>query len=231
MHHFRRFVVLAVLAACAQSCATVGAPAPTSSTPGGVPASAATAEPGSSPEASGLAAFQIDPSSSEARFVIDEVLNGSPNTVVGATSQVSGEIRADPEDPSRSVVGPISIDAGSLTTDNGFRNQALSRFILQTNDFPTITFTSTAIDGLPSPAAQGQAYTFTLTGDLTIRDATRPVTFQVSLTVESADRLTGSATATVHRSDFDLSIPSVPQVAEVSDDVILQFDFTAVRAG
>ena len=76
-----------------------------------------------------------------------------------------------------------------------------------------------------------QTYTFRLTGDLTIRDTTRSVTFEVTLTVQSADRLSGSATATIERSEFGLSIPSVPQVAEVSNEVILEVDFIAVRTG
>jgi len=41
----------------------------------------------------------------------------------------------------------------------------------------------------------------------------------------------GRATATVRRADFGLTIPSVPQVAGVSEDVLLEFDFTAVRNG
>ncbi len=33
--------------------------------------------------------YTIDQTSSQARFVVDEVLNGSPTTVVGTTNQVS----------------------------------------------------------------------------------------------------------------------------------------------
>ena len=124
-----------------------------------------------------------------------------------------------------------SWSAESFVTDNGFRNRAIHRFILEANNFPAITFVCTALEGLPSPASVGQTYAFRLTGDLTIRDTTRSVTFEVTLTVESADLLSGSATATIEGSEFGLSIPSVPQVAEVSTEVILEIDFTAVRTG
>jgi polyisoprenoid-binding protein YceI len=91
-----------------------------------------------------------------------------------------------------------------------------------------VTFTPTALVGLPETVAVGESFSFQITGDLTIRDITRSVTFDVTVNAEAADRLTGSARATVLRSDYGLTIPSVPQVAEVSDEVILELDFTAL---
>jgi polyisoprenoid-binding protein YceI len=233
----RRFLIpvlalTALVSACAgtspesPTAAPAGQPTPTSGSSGGPAAT----EPVSSPDGE-AATFQIDAASSEARFVIDEVLSGSPNTVTGTTQEIAGIIQVNPSEPSLSIVGPITVDAASLATDNNLRNGAIRRFILQASDFPVIAFTSTAVEGLPAPAAESETYTFSLVGNLTIRDITRPVTFEVTITVESNDRLSGSATATIQRSDFDLSIPSVPQVAEVSSDVILEIDFTAVRSG
>src|SRR5262245_56870377 len=54
--------------------------------------------------------FVIQPDTSQARFVIDEVLRGVSNTVVGSTSQVAGQIAADPTQPSGAQVGTIQID-------------------------------------------------------------------------------------------------------------------------
>jgi polyisoprenoid-binding protein YceI len=235
----RRFLIpLLALAAIASACsgtspssptlAPAEQPAPTSGS--GASGGPAATEPVSS-GAGEAAVFQIDAAASEARFVIDEVLNGSPNTVTGTTQVISGVIQVNPSQPSLSVVGPITVDAASLSTDNNLRNGAIRRFILQASDFPVIAFVSTAVEGLPAPATAGETYSFTVTGDMTIRDITRPVSFGVTITVESSDRLTGSATATIQRSDFDLDIPSVPQVAEVSSDVILEIDFSAVRSG
>ena len=47
--------------------------------------------------------------------------------------------------------------------------------------------------------------------------------------VVSEDRIEGSGSAVVLRSDFGLQIPSVPNVANVSDEVILEIDFVAER--
>jgi polyisoprenoid-binding protein YceI len=233
----RLLIPLLALASFASACGgtaastpTLAPAEPTSPSPStGAAGGPAATEPTSS-GAGEAGAFQIDAATSEARFVIDEVLNGSPNTVTGTTQVISGVIQVDPSQPALSIVGPITVDAASLSTDNNLRNGAIRRFILQANDFPVIGFVSTAVEGLPAPATAGETYTFTVAGDLTIRDITRPVTFEVTITVESNDRLTGSAAATIQRSDFDLDIPSVPQVAEVSSDVILEIDFSAVRS-
>jgi hypothetical protein len=53
------------------------------------------------------------------------------------------------------------------------------------------------------------------------------VTFDVSAILESDERLVGSAETTVLRSDFNLTIPDVPFVANVGEDVTLKLDFVA----
>lgn len=232
MKSLRRSMPLVALALLAQGCAALGPSTPPTATQEAAPTSASTT---GAPEATppsgleGSARFRIDPGSSEVRFSIDEILRGSPNTVVGVTREVSGELLADPAEPGLSSVGPISIDAGSFVTDNGFRDRAIDQFVLEARRFPSLTFVSTAVGDIPAAVAPGESLAFSLTGNLTIREITLPVTFAVSLTVESADRLVGTASATILRSDFALTIPSVPQVAEVSEEVILQFDFTAER--
>jgi polyisoprenoid-binding protein YceI len=172
--------------------------------------------------------FEIVQTESEARFLIDEVLNGSPNTVVGVTDQVAGEIAVYPDDPTRSRIGTIRVNARTLTTDNDFRNRAIKNRILNTDAYEFVTFTPTALVGLPASAALGESYAFRVVGDLTVRDVTRPVTFDATIKPTSDTRLEGSARTTVLYPDFGLSIPKVPSVASVEDEVILELDFVAV---
>jgi len=47
---------------------------------------------------------------------------------------------------------------------------------------------------------------------------------------ESTTRLTGTATTVVNRGDYNLTIPSVPNVANVGEDVTLEIDFVAEAA-
>ena len=183
------------------------------------------AAPGSEPRT-----FVIDPAQSEARFIINEVLLGAPTEVTGATNQVEGTIEIDPAAPGETVLSPVVINARELKTDRNLRDRAIRRFILQSADdkYQFITFTPTAIEGLPASAGAGDSLAFTVSGDLTIRDITAPVTFEVSLTADSDTQVSGLAQATVQRATFDLQIPSAPGVADVTDDVRLELSFVAV---
>lgn len=255
MHHIQRFavgavvlVLLLVMAACVPA-ASEPAPAaeapvaevevtempPAEEAPTDEPAEEVEPAAESSMESDAAASegpitFQIDPAQSSVRFILDEVLRGQPTTVVGEGSGISGDVTVDVANPSATAIGPITIDARSLETDNGMRNQAIGRFILQHNqdDFQYITFTPTAIDGLPESAAVGEEMSFAVTGDLTIRTVTQPVTFDVTVVPESETILRGSGQTQVLRSDFDLQIPNVPSVANVTDEVQLEIDFVAV---
>jgi len=173
---------------------------------------------------------QIVPEESEVRFLIDEVLNGAPKTVVGTTNQVAGEIAVDPNDPGQTRVGVIQVNARTLATDSGMRNRTIANRILQTGQYEFITFTPTSIVGLPEQGAIGQAYTFQMVGDLTIRDVTQQVTFDVSATAQSENRLEGTARTAVRYADYGISIPSVPQVASVGDEVKIEIDFVAAAS-
>ncbi len=173
------------------------------------------------------ATFTIDSAASQVRFQLDEDLRGARTTVVGTTDQVAGQLSVNLADLSQTQVGLIQINARTLATDNNFRNRAIQNEILDTGDFEFITFTPTAVEGLPASAAIGEAITFTLVGDLTIRDITLPATFTVEATAVSDTQITGTATAVVNRADFGLQIPSVPNVANVEEEVELYIDFTA----
>ncbi|HRJ45708.1 MAG TPA: YceI family protein, partial [Caldilineaceae bacterium] len=198
------------------------------------PASAPAAEATKAPEAEApvpggdTITFAVDPAQSEARFVINEELMGSPKTVIGVNNGVSGEVTVNPRDPASVAIGPIVIDANTFVTDSDRRNGAIRRFILQSTSYPTITFAPTTIEGVPASVAVGDTFALQVTGDLTIREISRAETFAVSVTVVSESELRVSGETQVLRENYELTIPSVPSVANVTNEVQLQFDFVAV---
>ncbi len=175
--------------------------------------------------------FRIDSNSSQATFTLTEDLMGKPNTVVGKTNQIAGDILVDLNRPSNSQIGTIRIDARTLATDSGMRDRMMRSRILQSSQdqYEFINFAPNAIAGLPDKVTPGQSYTFKITGNLTVRDVTKPVTFDATakLVAGSPAQLEGTATTTVHRADFNLQIPNVPSVANVSDEVKLDLSFVA----
>lgn len=182
------------------------------------------------PSAAGPRTFTIVQDRSEVRFVIDEVLRGQPTTVAGANKLVTGEVLIDPANPALSQIGTISVDAGGFVTDNNQRNGAIRNFILVPSRYPTITFTPTAISGLPASVAAGESVAFQVTGHLTVLAATNPVTFDLTVTAVSEDEISVSGRTTIARGDYGVTIPRVPFVANVGDEVVLELDLVAVAA-
>lgn len=174
--------------------------------------------------------YQIDPTASSAQFVVDEVLRGSPKTVVGTTNQVAGQIAASLNDMDAAQVGTITINARTLSTDDNSRNRMLQNQILQTDQHEYITFVPKQMIGLPDSAAPGQSFTFQMVGDLTIRGTTNETTFDVAVTPTADNALQGNASTTIKYADFGVSIPKVPAVAGVADEVGLRLDFVAKTA-
>jgi polyisoprenoid-binding protein YceI len=173
--------------------------------------------------------FSIVQSESEARFIIEEILNGAPKTVIGVTNQVAGQIQIDANDLDATRLGTIQVNARTLTTDNESRNRAIKNRILFTDQFEFISFTPTELIGLPQSVSAGEPFRFQIIGALTVRDVTLPVTFEAEVTPISATELQGSASTVILYKDYGIQIPSVPSVAGVDEDVRLEIDFVARR--
>lgn len=167
---------------------------------------------------------------SKASFTVNEVLRGEPKTVVGITEDVTGDIALDAA-AGKARIGLIAIDARTLLTDSRARNGMLSKFILKSaepgNEY--ITFKPTSVDGLPAAIDAGAPFDFAITGDLTVKGTTKPVTFKAAAQLAPGDKIVGKADATILYKDFGISIPNVPMVAGVDDDLKLSIDLIAVK--
>jgi polyisoprenoid-binding protein YceI len=185
-----------------------------------------------SPAAAGLerGLYRISPDESEVRFLIDEVLAGSTNTVRAVTRRVAGDVVIDFANPPASTVGAIAINARTFRTDQEFRDDSIRGHILETDTYEFITFRPTGLVGLPeSPVAIGATLDFQIMGDLTVKATTRSVTFDASVTVVDGERLEGLARAAVRYTDYGITIRTPPLVSSVSEDVILEIAFVALR--
>ena len=123
--------------------------------------------------------------------------------VRGTFHDIEGTIELDENDPTRSR-GEFRVAVASVDTNFGARDTHLrSPDFFDAERFPNITFVSTDIR-----RTGGNEYK--VAGDLTIRDVTKPLTFDVALEGIvpglSGGRHAGlSATATVDRDDWGLN--------------------------
>jgi polyisoprenoid-binding protein YceI len=178
------------------------------------------------------ALYRITEDGSEARFKIAETFLGTETIVVGATRRAAGDVIVNFSDPAASQVGPIAINARTFKTDQEFRDQSIRGQILESSkaEYEFITFEPTALLGLSSePVGVGATLAFQIAGNLTIKDTTRPVTFDATVTVVAEDRIEGSVSAEILYADYGISIQPPPTVSNIGDTVTLELDFVALR--
>ena len=177
----------------------------------------------------GRTLYRIDQRDSRATFTLMETLQGTRTTVIGGTNDVAGDVIIDFENPLQSQVGTIRINARTLVTSEEMRNRALRAEILQSsrNEFEFIEFVPTELNGLPESVTVGETYSFEIVGNLTIINTTNPVTFVTTVTMDSEDAISGTATTTVLYADWGISVPDAVGVADVTDDVTLAIEFIA----
>ena len=143
--------------------------------------------------------WQLDPYHTQVEFAAKHL---GMMTVRGYFDDVSTVANIDPEHPETSSV-EATISVGSLRTNNAMRDKdILSSNFLEVDKYPLITFKSTGVQ-----AAGPDSYT--LTGDLTIKGNTRPVSLNVVNLGEFNDpnmghRIGYSAEGQINRKDFGM---------------------------
>ena len=123
----------------------------------------------------------------------------------------------------------ITFDLTTLSSDERDRDNFIKNDTLQVRQFPTAQFVPTKTSGLTVPLAANGTFTFTLTGNMTIRGKTKEVTFDVTAKRDGAD-LTATATANPSWKfgDFGMTAPSVPfRVLSVTDEIRASIDIVA----
>lgn len=173
--------------------------------------------------------YKIVAAESKASYAVNEVFFNRGNvlaTAVGVTTIISGEISLDPADPSKSRVGEIIVDLSALKSDSGQRDNFIRRNSLESLRFPLARFKPTQLTGLPNVYKEGDALKFKIAGDMTVRDTTVPVTFDVTASL-SAGKLAGTATATIKMSDFKFQAPDIAGTLKADDEVKVKLEFVA----
>lgn len=149
--------------------------------------------------------WQLDPYHTQVEFSAKHL---GMMTVRGSFDEVSTTADIDPQHPQTASV-EATISTASIRTNNAARDNDLrSSNFLEVGKYPTITFKSTGV----TPAGPDR---YTLTGDLTIKGTTRPVSLEVTKYGEFNDpgmmghRIAYSAQTTINRKDFGLAFSMI----------------------
>ena len=220
-------------AAAPTAASTAAAPtaAPAADAPPAAAADGAAAAPALSAAAGGTRTFTIVPEQTEASYEVQEkFLNRElPNMALGKTNAVTGELQVSLDGKPSGKITKIMVDLRTLTSDQRRRDSRIRTQWLESEKYPFAEFTSTDVQGTPDSYTEGQEVNFKLTGDMKIREVTKPVTFDVKGKLEG-DTITGSATSKILMKDFGFDPPNVAGMLTVEDGVTVAINFTAKEA-
>ena len=170
--------------------------------------------------------YQLDPAHTTVGFVARHAM---VTKVRGRFSEFEGQVHID-EDLAKSsvrlVIQAQSIDTRNETRDNHLR----SNDFLAMEQFPEITFSSTGIEPVGDEAV-------TITGDLSIRGVTKPVSFDMTYTGSATDpfgnrRVGFEGDLVINRKDWGVNWNAALETGGVlvSEKVTLEFDVSAIRS-
>jgi polyisoprenoid-binding protein YceI len=169
--------------------------------------------------------YTIDPSHSRLGFVARHAM---VTKVRGQFGEFSGTARIDTATPGASKVD-LAIKTASVSTGSPDRDGHLvSADFFDVETFPEITFTSTDV------TRDGSGWS--ITGDLTIKSTTKPVTIVFEETGSARDpfgnlRVGFEGAVTVLRKDWGLTWNAALETGGVlvSDKIKLEFDVSAIQ--
>jgi polyisoprenoid-binding protein YceI len=150
-------------------------------------------------------------------------------SVRGYFTDFDAEVHLDAAEPARSFARLV-LKTASLTTSNEQRDAHLrSPDFFDVQTYPEIVFVSTDVERVDDE-------TYRVTGDLTIKDVTRPVTVELTFNGSAKDpfgnlRAGFEGKATVNRKDWGLTWNAALETGGflVSDKVRLEFDLSAIK--
>ena len=171
--------------------------------------------------------YAIDPTHSRIGFVARHAM---VTKVRGSFNEFEGSGYFDAENPADSRLS-LTIQAASIDTRTADRDGHLkSNDFLDMENHPVITFTSTAVE-------QVEAENYRVTGDLTIKGVTKPVTVDFEYTGTAVDpfgntRIGFEGKTTVNRKDWGVNWNAALGAGGVlvSEKVTLEFEVSAIRS-
>ncbi len=138
--------------------------------------------------------------------------------VAGRTSEVTGSFTVE---GTTVRDGSIEVDMTTLESDRSRRDETLKFRGLETDTFPTATFTFTEPIDLPSAPVDGVDMTIPVTGELTLHGQTRPVTVDITARW-TGDAVSIRANVPITLADYGIEAISIEQFVAVDEQGTLE---------
>ncbi len=160
--------------------------------------------------------FWITTEGSEVGYRVSEVLFGIDTEGVGRTEDVTGSVTLV---DTTMTEAEFTVDVASMKSDDGRRDGQFRGRIMETQTFPTASFTLTSPIDLGVTATEGATLDTTISGELTMHGVTNPVSFEIAAKIEG-NRLGVIGTIPITFVDYDIVDPSITGITVKPDGVI-----------
>lgn len=189
------------------------------------------------PAAGGQRTFAIDPTNTVVWYEVDEEFGAGAlgrlgiaaglNRTMGRTSVVDGALTLDFAGAAPQLVDAVfTVDISTLSSDQRMRDGRIRDEWLESSRFPSASFIATNIESAPDTYSEGDEVTFQVAGDLTVREVTNPVVFEVTATLQG-NTITGVATTEFPMSSFGVDPPKMTSLFTVGDETTIRVEFVA----
>jgi polyisoprenoid-binding protein YceI len=200
---------------------------PGASTPTATPTATPTQAPAAT-SASSASTWTISDRSKSTIRVREQLVGVSlPSDAVLTATGAKGSFTLNP-DGTFAAGSKITFEISTLSSDERNRDDFVKRDTLQVSQFPTAEFAPTKTAGLVLPMPASGTFTFTLTGNMTIKGKSKEVTFDVAVKRDGSD-LTATATANPgwKFGDFGMTAPRSFSVLSIVDEIRATIDIVA----
>lgn len=185
----------------------------------------------------GQRTFVLAPDSTVVSYEVDEEFGAGAldrlgiaaglTKTVGRTSAAEGALTLDFGGATPQLVdASFTVDISTLTSNQGMRDRRIRGEWLESTRYPLATFTASEIRSAPAAYSAGNEVTFQVAGDLTVRDVTNPVVFDVTATLDG-DTISGTATTGFLMSSFGVDPPRMTNLFTVGDETVIRVEFVA----
>jgi polyisoprenoid-binding protein YceI len=170
--------------------------------------------------------YTLDPTHTRIGFVARHAM---VTKVRGSFNDFEGTATIDGGNPANSSAR-VTIQAASIDTRNADRDAHLrSNDFVAMDEFPHITFVSTGV-------AVVDETTYELSGELTIKGVTKPITIPFTFEGAAQDpfgnqRIGFDGSVTISRKDYGLTWNAALETGGVlvSDKIVLEFEVSAIK--
>lgn len=138
-----------------------------------------------------------------AGYQIAEIVSGTAMSMTGRTDRVTGTVVID-----SSVIteAEVSVDIGSISTDNAERDRFFNDVVLQSQKYPTATFT--LVEPVFLSPEEGSVHRVEVTGEVTIHGVKRVETAELEIFFSEENTVEIIGSIPISFSEYNIDFPT-----------------------